>query len=109
MHTFSSTPWNELLAKMDTNSTQEVFHSPSLEVERTEQKHGLCISAIDGQEWLLFYKRPKLIVKRSLFGKKEVMEPNYLSEKAVQGSDEVLRYLQALLDGELERLEQMFG
>ncbi|MCA6363809.1 MAG: hypothetical protein IM638_12285 [Bacteroidetes bacterium] len=109
LHTFSSTPWKELLTKMDATPAQEVFHSPSLEVERTEQKHGLCISAIDGQVWLLFYKRPKLITKRSLFGKKEIMEPDYLNEKTVQDSNEVLHYLQALLDGELEKLEQMFG
>ncbi len=67
----------------------------------------MSLSAIDGQEWLIFYKRPKLITKRSLFGKKQVMDENYMSEKSVQGTDEVLHYLQTFLDGNSDELERM--
>lgn len=107
--TFSRVPWNDLIAQINADDGREVFHSPSLEVENQSNKHGLVLSAIDGKEWLIFYKRPKLIVKRSLFSKKEVMDENYMSEKAVSGADEALRCLQALLDGKLDELERMFG
>jgi hypothetical protein len=108
INTFASTPWNNLIAQIAASNNREIFHSPSLEVENTSNKNSLCLSAIDEQEWLIFYKRPKLIVKRSLFGKKEVMDENYMSEKTVQGVDEALRCLQALLDGRLDMLEQLF-
>jgi hypothetical protein len=106
---FRSAPWNELVAQINADDGREVYYSPSLGVENPNNKHGISLSAIDRQEWLIFYTRPKLITKRSLFGKKEVMDENYMSEKTVQGTEDVLRCLQAFLDGNSDELELMFA
>src|SRR5690349_14320566 len=61
---FEDTPWYDFLRKMTTTKQEEVFYSPSLEVENKDTKHGLTISAVgdpNKYEFYIFYKRPKKV------------------------------------------------
>ena len=66
METFEKIPWNKLLEEMKLKKENEIYYSPSLEIENKNNKNGLSVSAVDGKEWYIFYKRPKLV--KSFFG-----------------------------------------
>ena len=100
---FEKIPWQEYLAKMETAKATEIHYSPSLEVENKENRNGLTISAIDGREWYIFYKRPKLV--KRFFGLTEKMDDNYLTEALGQTENDVRICLEALIRNDLQFLE----
>lgn len=103
METFETIKWNDFIEKMKTAEESEIYYSPSLEIENKDNKNGLSISAIDGKEWYVFYKRPKLIKK--FFGLKEKMENDYLSDVTGQTINDVKECLQALINNDLDFLD----
>ena len=103
MELFNQIPWGEYLAKMETAKDSEIYYSPSLEVENKDNKNGLSISAIDGTEWYVFYKRPKLV--KRFFGLTEKMNENYTTEVQGQTEKDVTECLEALINNDLMFLE----
>lgn len=81
---FNRVPWTEYLEKMKTANYRDIHYSPSLEIENKDNRNGLSVSAVDGVEWYIFFKRPKR-VKRFL-GLSEIMHENYLTD--IQGQTE---------------------
>jgi hypothetical protein len=103
MELFDSIPWSEHLAKMKTANESEIHYSPSLEVENKDNRNGLSVSAIDGREWYIFYKRPKQI--KIFFGLFEKMDENYLTDIQGQTVSDVKNCLDALIRNDLQYLE----
>jgi hypothetical protein len=101
---FESIPWSEFLKKMDTANENDIYYSPSLEIENKENKNGISVSAVDGTEWYIFFKRPKLVKK--FFGLFEKMDKNYLTDITGQTIDDVRKCLKALIDNDLKYLEE---
>jgi hypothetical protein len=104
METFDKIPWKDYLEKMETANENEIHYSPSLEIENKENKNGLSVSAIDGTEWYIFYKRPKLV--KRFFGLTEKLDTNYLTEIHGQTERDVRECLSALLRDDLRFLEE---
>lgn len=103
MELFNKIPWAEYLAKMETAKDSEIHFSPSLEIENKDNKNGLSISAIDGTEWYIFYKRPKLVKK--FFGLTEKMNENYTTDVQGQTEKDVTECLEALIKNDFMFLE----
>lgn len=107
---FENIPWTDLLGKMELAKESEIFYSPSLEIENKDNKHGLTISAV-GQpnkyEFYTFYKRPKKI--KILFGLKEKISDDYMSDKTGQTKQDVIDCLNALLRNDTEYLANKIG
>ena len=103
LETFHKIPWTDYLAKMKTAKQKEIFFSPSLEIENKDNKNGLSVSAIDGTEWYIFYKRPKLVKK--FFGLTEKMDNDYLTDIQGQTEKDVIDCLNALIRNDLQFLE----
>lgn len=104
MEHFKSIPWSELLEKMKTAKEKDIHYSPSLEIENKNNKNGLSVSAVDGTEWYIFFKRPKLVKK--FFGLSERMDDNYLTDITGQSIADVRNCLNALIDNNLSFLEE---
>jgi hypothetical protein len=104
VETFEKIPWKELLNKMESSKSEEIYYSPSLEIENKDNKNGIVISAVDGREWYIFFKRPKLVKK--LFGLIEKMDENYTTEIQGQTEKDALDCLNALINNDLEFLER---
>jgi len=104
MQHFESIPWSELLEKMKTTDDKNIYYSPSLEIENKANNNGLCVTAIDATEWYIFFKRPKL--QKKFFGLAEKMDDNYLTEITGQNIDDVRKCLTALINNELDFLEE---
>lgn len=103
METFDKIPWTEYLEKMKTARQSEIHYSPSLEIENKDNRNGLSVSAVDGREWYIFYKRPKLV--RRFFGLIEKMDNNYLTDIQGQTDNDVRNCLEALIRNDLQFLE----
>jgi len=105
MELFNEIPWDEHLEKMKNAKEKEkdIYYSPSLEVENKDNKNGLSVSALDGKEWYIFYKRPKKV--KLFFGLFEKMNDNYLTDIKEQTIDDVKRCLKALINNDLSFLE----
>ena len=103
MELFNNIPWSDYLAKMETAKENEIHYSPSLEIENKDNRNGLSVSAIDGQEWYIFYKRPKLV--KSFFGLNQKMDNDYLTEVLGQTENDVRICLEALIRNDLQFLE----
>jgi len=103
LETFEKMPWDELLKKMETAKENEIFYSPSLEVENKDNKNGIVVSAVDGEEWYIFFKRPKMVKK--LFGLIEKMDENYTTEITGQTEKDAKDCLIALINNDLNFLE----
>ncbi len=103
METFEKIPWSEFLAKMKTVRQSEIHYSPSLEIENKDNKNGLSVSVVDGTEWYIFYKRPKLV--KRFFGLSEKMDDNYLTDIQGQTEMDVRDCLAALIRNDLKFLE----
>ena len=58
LETFDKIPWADYLKKMKSTNEKEIHYSPSLEIENKTTKNGIVVSALDGDEWYIFYKRP---------------------------------------------------
>ena len=104
MQYFESIPWTQLLEKMKNANEKDIYYSPSLEIENKTNKNGLSVSAVDGTEWYIFFKRPKLVKK--FFGLTEKMDDNYLTDITGQNIDDVRKFLSALIDNNLKYLEE---
>ena len=107
---FEQTPWNDFLYKMANAKEDEIFYSPSLEIENKETKHGLSISAVgdpNNFEFYIFYKRPKKV--KSFLGFKEKINDNYMTDKTGQTKQDVLDCLNALLRNDTEYLANKIG
>jgi len=100
---FENIPWTEYLAKMKTAKQSEIYYSPSLEIENKDNRNGLSVSALDGGEWYIFYKRPKLV--KRFFGLIENMDNNYLTDIQGQTENDVRNCLEALIKNDLKFLE----
>ncbi len=104
METFEKIPWNKLLDEMKTKKESEIHYSPSLEIENKDNKNGLSVSAVDGKEWYIFFKRPKMVKK--FFGLSEKMNNDYLTDIKGQTENDVKECLTALINNDLEFLER---
>lgn len=103
-------PWTELLTKLNEAEDHDIHFSPSLEFENVQTRHGLAISIVDGEngnEFYIFYRRPKEIVK--LFGLLKSMDNNYTSERMGQSSADVRDAVSALIKDDLTTLEKRWG
>ena len=107
MENFEKIPWDDLLKKMETANESEIHYSPSLEIENKSNKNGLSVSAVDGSEWYIFFKRPKLVKK--WFGLVEKMDNDYLTDVTGQSIEDVRNCLNALINNDLEFLENHIG
>jgi len=104
MKLFDKIPWTEYLSKMKTAKQSEIYYSPSLEIENKDNKNGLSVSAIDGTEWYIFYKRPKRV--KMFFGLFEKMDNNYFTDIQGQTENDVRNCLDALINNDLKFLEE---
>lgn len=104
---FKSIPWRDYLDRMGKTRESEIYYSPSLEIENTENRNGITISAVDdgkgGIEYYIFYKRPKEETK--FFGLTKKMNDNYLTEITEQTEEDALQCLTALINNKLGYLE----
>lgn len=95
---------------METAREDEIFYSPSLEIENTDSKHGLAISAVgepDNYEFYIFYKRPKSV--KTLFGFQEKIDEGYTTDITGQTKQDVLDCLNALLCNDTDDLANKIG
>ncbi len=83
---------------MATAKQDEIYYSPSFEVENKQGKNGLAISAVGDPanfEFYIFYQRPKNV--KSFFGLKEKVNENYSTDIQGQTKNDVLDCLKALI------------
>ena len=104
IETFEKIPWTELLKKMESVNQNDIHYSPSLEIENKDNRNGLSVSAVDGKEWYIFFKRPKMVKK--FFGLSEKMDDNYLTDITGQTIHDVRACLEALIKNDLKFLEE---
>ena len=103
IETFEKIPWDELLQKMKSANEKDIYYSPSLEIENTGNKNGVTVSAIDGTEWYIFFKRPKL--RKKFFGLMKEMDNDYMTDVTGQTETDVRDCLTALIENNLQFLE----
>ena len=103
MEMFEKVPWSDYLKKMETAKEDEIYYSPSLEIENKDNRNGLSVSKVDDKEWSIFFKRPKLV--KRFFGLTEKMDNNYLTDIWGQTEDDVRNCLEALVRNDLQFLE----
>lgn len=107
---FEKTQWADFLARMANVNENEIYYSPSLEIENTDTTNALTISAVGeaiDYEFYIFYKRPKKI--KLFFGLKEKMDESYLSDKTGQTSQDVVDCLKALINNDTDYLSNKIG
>lgn len=107
---FDEFPWVPMLAKMEGVGEQDIYFSPSLEFENKLNQHGISISALGDvgkQEFMIFYKRPKMVP--TWLGLSQRMENNYLTERDEQTLADAREAIIALINGDLETLEERWG
>ena len=107
---FERTDWKDFLRQMKNAKEDDIFYSPSLEIENQETKHGLSISAVgdpDNFDFMIFYKRPKK--RKVLFGLKEKLDNNYLTDISGQAKQDVLDCLKALIRNDTDFLANKIG
>lgn len=102
--TFDKIPWADYLKKMKSANDKDIHYSPSLEIENKTNKNGIVVSALDGGEWYIFYKRPKLV--KRFFGLYETMNNDYTTEIHGQSEKDARECLIALTDNNLKLLEE---
>ncbi|MCL2246338.1 MAG: hypothetical protein FWC10_04405 [Lentimicrobiaceae bacterium] len=88
MQLFEKIPWSEYLTKMKTAKENDIYYSPSLEIENKDNRNGLSISAIDGIEWCIFYKRPKSVKEEKEKQREEYEIKCFIREKMQSGKKE---------------------
>jgi len=85
---------------------EDIYFSPSFEIENKENKNGLSISAVgepDNFKFYIFYKRPKMI--KSFFGLLKKMKEDFLTDVTGQTKKDALDCLNALLKNDVALLE----
>jgi len=102
IETFQQIHWTDFLEKIKERPDDEIFYSPSLEIENMENKNGVVISAIDNADYLefyIFYKRfDKIKSRQHAPDEKETM----ITE---QTYDDAVKCLNALINNDLDFLE----
>jgi hypothetical protein len=106
METFEKIPWKKLIQKMKKAKEDEIHYSPSLEIENKENKNVIIVSAMDEKEWYIFFKRPMQF--KSFFGLIKKVDPEYITDKIGQTIDDVKACINALINNNLEFLEEKF-
>jgi hypothetical protein len=108
---FENTNWTEYLEKMNSAKDEnEIYYSPSLEIENSDIKHGLAISAVgnpDNYEFYISYKRPKKL--KTFFGLKEKIDDNYVTDIQGQTKQDVIECLKALIRNDTDYLTNKIG
>jgi len=107
---FESINWADYLQKISGLKMEEIYWSPSLEIENKDTKHGLVFSAVgdpNNYEFYIFYKRPKKI--KSFFGLKETTRDDYMTDKTGQTKQDALDCLNALLRNDTDYLANKIG
>ena len=107
---FENTRWADFLRRMESAKEEEICYSPSLEVENSDTRHGLSISAVghaNNYEFYIFYKRPKKV--KTFFGLKEKINEGYTSDITGQTKQDAIDCLNALLRNDTEYLESKIG
>lgn len=107
---FEKINWNDYLQKMANAKQDDIYYSPSLEIENKETKNGLVISAVgdpNNYEFNIFYKRPKNA--KSFFGLIEKVNENYTTNIQGQTKNDVLDCLKALLRNDAAYLANKVG
>ena len=104
MENFEKIPWRKLLKKMENTEENEIEFSPTLEIENLKNKNELSVCLVGEDEWDIIYKRPKMV--KRLFGLlPEKLKDGYLTEIIGHSTDEVKECLRALVNDDLEFLE----
>jgi hypothetical protein len=110
MDRFENINWPDYLRKMETAKENEIYYSPSLEIENKDTKHGLAVSAVgnpDNYEFYIFYKRPKKV--KTFLGLSQKINDNYVSDKTGQTKQDVLDCLNALIRNDTDYLANKIG
>ncbi len=105
---FNTTKWNDFLSSMENKKQNEIFWSPSLEIYNPENKNGLSVSAVgkpNDYKFYVFYKRPK-VVKSFLGLTAPKLKNDYVSSALNQTAEDTRFYLTALLNNNLDYLEE---
>ena len=98
-------PWETYLLEMDQAEENEIYSSPSLEVENKTQQQGLVISIVGtltAYEFYIFYKRPRALPNGGI-------EEDYCSDLTGQTLEDAKGYLEALVQGDEAYLEVAFA
>ena len=106
---FKEFPWNKYLEQITTANENDIHYSPSLEFENKLNSHGITASAVgepNNFEFYVFYKRPKN--KKHLFGLIEKLDKNYISDILNQSEKDVIDCLNALINNDIDFLEDKF-
>ena len=107
---FEKIDWSEYLQKMAAAKHDEIYYSPSFEVENMENKSGLVISAVgdpSNYEFYIFYKRPKKV--KVFFGLIEKFQDNYSTDIQGQTTNDALDCLEAILRNDMDFLANKIG
>jgi len=104
---FNNIPWSDFLERMKSANNDDIYYSPSLEIENEENKNGLSVSAVDEKEWYIFFKRPKMVIR--FFGISKKMHEHYIDQLRGQNIADVKNCLNALINNDLEFLENKIG
>lgn len=110
INTFEKIPWSDYLEKMKTVKVEDIYYSPSLEIENKDNKNGLAISAVgepDNYEFYVFYKRPKKVGIFLGFGQR--INEKYTTDIMGQTKENVIDLLNALQRNDFDYLENHIG
>ncbi|MBK9735074.1 MAG: hypothetical protein IPO92_08965 [Saprospiraceae bacterium] len=95
---------------MATGKPDEIYYSPSFEVEHKESKNGLVISAGgDPNKYVfsIFFRRPKNV--KTFFGLMDNVNENYTTNIQGQTINDALDCLKALLRNDIVYLANKVG
>jgi hypothetical protein len=107
---FQSIPWSAYLQEMKGRSDDEIYYSPSFEIQNPDNENGLAISAVgepDNFEFYIFYKRPKTV--KVFFGILEKEANEHMTDITGQTQEDAIACIEALLNNDLEFLEKKIG
>jgi hypothetical protein len=107
---FEKINWFDFLQKMTTAKQDDIYYSPSFEVENIESKSGLVITAVgtpNNYEFSIFYKRPKIV--KQFFGLIEKVIENYSTDIRSQTKNDALDCINALLRNDMGFLSSKVG
>lgn len=100
---FEQIPWLNLLQEMKQKKEDEIYYSPSFDIENTETGHGICVSILEENCWYVFYRRPKHFT--SFFGLIKRFKKDYTSDILDQSRSTTEKAIHALLNDEYDYLE----
>lgn len=100
---FESIPWSDYLVEPNPEDGPDIHYAPSLEIENLEQNIGLEMSAIDEEEWHLFFR------KKINSEEPGSMKNEHITELTNQSETDATACLHAFLNIDLEYLENKFA